>query len=280
MTNDKAREFFSAFHEGTLEPGLRASLERSLGGDAELRAEYAAFAQTIESLDALRHEAIEIPLYLGDRIARRIDPVLDAKRVPFWQTLFAPRQTAPRFGWALGVAGAFLVAAVGLRGLRVEGVESAGIVSGGGDGVRWSKGGEDVVARFDGASAHRVEVLAEGGEPQAYQLANGQPFELTLSNPNTVARRFKVTVGDDALATVAVPGRKTASRRAGSGTVGELASALADAYKVAVVVKGLAPETPVRWSFDSADARAAAEQSLGSHGSATMMSDRLLQIGG
>ena len=69
MTNDKAREFFSAYHEGTLEPGLCASLERRLEGDASLQAEYAAFAETVESLNSMRFESVEIPAYLGDRIA-------------------------------------------------------------------------------------------------------------------------------------------------------------------------------------------------------------------
>ncbi len=277
MTNDKAREFFSAFHEGTLEHGLRASLERKLEADGELQTEFAAFVATVDSLDALRHEAIEIPTYLSDRIASRLDPVLDAKKVPFWQTLLSPR---PSYGWAMGAAGAFLVAAVGLRGLRVAGTSEAGVVGSGGETVRWSLDGTAVLAAFAPGEDHKVAVAAEGGESQDYRLASGQPFELTLRNPNPAARRFRIAVGGDAFATVAVPGTRPAARHAGSGTLGELASALADAYRVPVVVKGLAPMTPVRWSFESGDARAAAEQGLDGHGSVAMMDGNVLQIGG
>ena len=279
MTTDKAREFFSAFQEGTLEPGLRASLERRLQADSGLRAEFEAFVSTVDSLDALRYEAIEIPAYLSDRIARRIDPVLDAKRVPFWQALFAPRAATPRYGWAMGVAGLLLVASVGLRGLRSSGTQTAGVVSTGGESVRWTVEGSNVVATFAPSSARGVGVQPEGGPAQEYRLTDGQPLELTLQNPNAAARRFHVNLGGGAMATVAVPGNRPTARHAGSGTVAELATALADAYRVPVVVKGAALETAVRWNFESADARAAAEQSLEGRGNATMTDGNVLQIG-
>ena len=59
----------------------------------------------------------------------------------------------------------------------------------------------------------------------------------------------------------------------------ELASALADAYRVAVVIKGVPMSTRVRWNFESADPRAAAEQSLEDRGNATMMDGNVLEIG-
>ena len=279
MTNDKARDYFSAFHEGTLEPGLRASLERRLTSDRGLQAEYAAFVGTVESLDALRNEAVAIPAYLSDRIALRLDPAIEAKAVPFWKTLFAPRGATPRYGWALGMAGAFLVAAVGLRGLRSEDVAQAGIIGAGGETVRWTQGTDGFVASFAGSVARQVAVVPEGGASQEYRLAVGQPFELGLSNPNKGARRFKLTVGEDPLAIVALPGSRPIARKPGTGTVTELASALADAYRVPVVVKGVPMTTRVRWNFESADPRAAAEQSLEGNGNATMMDGNVLQIG-
>ena len=282
MTQDKAREFFSAFHEGTLEGGLRASLERDLRADAALRAEYDAFVGTVDSLDALRYETVEIPAYLGDRIALRLEPAREAKAIPFWKTLFAPRASAvstSHYGWAMGLAGALLVAAVGLRGLKATDASTAGVVDAGTETVRWTQDGEAFLGRFAGSVARKVAVAPEGGVAQEYRLADRQPFELTLKNPNPGARRFKVSVGDDAFATVALPGVRAVVRKAGAGTVTELASALADAYRVPVVVKGVPARTPVRWSFESADARAAAEQGLDGHGNATMMDGNVLQIG-
>ena len=148
MTHDKAREFFSAYYEGTLEPGLRASLGRRLEADARLQAEYDAFVGTVTSLDALRHEAVAIPAYLSDRIALRLDPAFEAKAVPFWKTLFVPRAATPHYGWAMALAGTFLVAAVGLRGLRNDEVAQSGIVGVGGETIRWTQGADGFVARF------------------------------------------------------------------------------------------------------------------------------------
>ena len=53
MNHDKAREFFSAYYEGTLESGLRQQLEARFRADAHLKADYAAFVETIEALGEL-----------------------------------------------------------------------------------------------------------------------------------------------------------------------------------------------------------------------------------
>ncbi|MFQ3465005.1 hypothetical protein, partial [Escherichia coli] len=79
-----------------LEPGLAASLERRLRDDADLRAEYAAFVDTVGSLNALRREAIEIPSFLSARLADRLEPAIAARRAPWWQALAAPFAGGPR----------------------------------------------------------------------------------------------------------------------------------------------------------------------------------------
>ena len=279
MTPDKAREYFSAYREGALEPGLAASLERKLQGEPALREEYESFAQTLDSLDALRFEEIEVPFYLNDRISSRIDGALGAKPAPFWAGWFAPRGGAPRFGYALGLAAALLVASIGLRGMQSSGTSDASIAPLNNEPVRWSKSDDGVLAAFQGGAARKVVVAPEGGEPKDYAVAAHQPFELTLANANPSARRFKVTQDDELVATVAVPGARPTTRRAGSGTVSELASALADAYRIPVVVKGLVPGTTVAWKFDSVDARTAAEASLDGQGSAMLMAGSVLVIG-
>lgn len=282
MTNDKAREYFSAYHEGALEPGLRTSLERKLRSDAALQAEYDAFVGTLNSLDALRHEAIEVPFYLSDRIAARLDGALTTKPAPFWSAWFKPTPAGPGYGYALGLAGALLVAAFGLRGMQATGEAQEANMGPGSPfspvTVRWMASDEGLVAQFAGGPARSVTVAPEGGDATNYALAARQPFELTLNNPNSYARRFKVSQGSDLLATVAVPGARTAPRKSGSGTVSELASALADAYHIVVVVKGTPIGTTVAWKFDGVNARAAAEASLDGHGSASLMDGNVLQI--
>src|SRR5579862_7354737 len=73
MTHEKARDFFSAYHEGNLEPGILVSFEQKLNGDAALRAEYDRFATTLDQLSALRDTQIEPPVDLNERIAARLD---------------------------------------------------------------------------------------------------------------------------------------------------------------------------------------------------------------
>lgn len=279
MTNDKAREYFSAFQEGVLEPGLRASLERKLHEDASLQAEYEAFATTLESLSALRTERIEIPTYLDDRISARLEATRNVATAPFWAAWMTPFRATqgPRYVYALGLATALLVAAVGLRGMKSERALKADLISSGSEAVRWTAEGGDVVARIAGGGARRVTVTPEGGTTQDYEVATGQPLELTLRNPNPGSRRF--TLRDGETLTVAVPGLRPMALGAGSGTVSELASALADAYRVTVVVKGTPIGATVRWKFEGTDARLAAEHSLGGRGNASMMADNVLLIG-
>lgn len=280
MTNDKAREYFSAHHEGTLEPGLTASLERRLREDAGLQAEFAAFVETVGSLEALRAEAVPIPDFLGARIASRLDPALDVQPVSFWATLLQPFRAAPQMGWALGVAGVLLVAAVGLRGLRVEDARTANVLPGGGDAERWTESHGAVSVEVPGGKARTTVVTPEGGEAQVYAIAEGQRFDLTLENPNSTAHRFVVDSGDGTNDLVALPGTRPAGRHAGSGSLRDFAAALADAYRVPVVVRGLALDETVRWGFDGLDAQVAAERALSGKGHATLMPSNVLQLGG
>jgi len=283
MTHDKAREYFSAFHEGTLEPGLRSSLERKLSGELALRSEYDAFVATVAALDALRSEAIETPSYLSDRIASRIDSARVAP-APFWAAWFAPRpanaSSNPRFIWATGLAACLLLGAIGLRGMRSDDSVRASVVSGeGSESVKWDQDSNGVTAKFAGGSARKVTVTPAGGTVQLFSVAARQPLEITLSNPNAFSRRFTLKSDDNIVGTVSVPGSRASARHAGSGSLEELAAALSDAFRIAVVVKGETTGTTFRWNLAGPDARAAAEKSLGGQANAVMMDGNVLQIG-
>ena len=282
MTQDKAREYFSAYHEGSLEPGLRASLDRRLDEDPGLRADMSAFVETVVMLDAMRHASIASPTSLSDRIATRLENARETVIPrPFWASLFAPRPAAPQLAWGVGMAALLLVSAFGLRGMRTENAtQASALPTSLASVVTWTKNGSNVVANFESGPARQIAVQPEGGKPQSYALAAGQRFELALSNPNVSARRFKVTVGADLLATIAMPGSRLAPRRSGTGTVTEFASALAAAYGVPVVVKSMAIDSTLNWKLDGTDPRAAADAALDGHGSAVLTDGGVLQIGG
>lgn len=283
MTQDKAREYFSAFHEGTLEPGLRSSLERKLSGDLALRSEYDAFVATVAALDALRSEAIETPSYLSDRIASRIDTARVAP-APFWAAWFAPRpayaSSAPRFVWATGLAACLLLGAIGLRGMRSNDSAQASVVSvEGSESVAWTQDANGVTAKFAGGSARKVTVSPVGGSSEDFTVDARQPLDVTLQNSNTSSRRFTIKSDGSLFGTVVVPGSRTNVHRAGSGSLEELASALSDTFRIPVVVKGEAAGTTYRWNLEGTDARAAAEKSLSGQANAIMLDGNVLQIG-
>jgi len=283
MTQDKAREYFSAYHEGTLEPGLRSSLGRKLNGDVALSAEYDAFVATVTALDPLRSEVIETPSYLSDRIASRIDTARVAP-APFWTTWFAPRTAkvsyAPRLVWATGLAACLLVAAVGLKGMGVglRTQQATVIDSPVSDSVGWTLDADGVTVTFGGSSARKVTVSPAGGSPEVFDVQDKQPLEVSLKNSNRNSRRFSIKSGSNLFGVVVVPGTRTTVHRLGSGSLEELASALSDTYRIPVVVKGEDTGTTYRWNLEGTDARKAAGDSLSGQTKATMLDGNVLQI--
>src|SRR5579859_1468627 len=81
MNLGKARDYFSAYYEGSLDRGLKQSFEARLKEDAQLQAEYRAFERTMAGLGALGRIEIEPPADLHEKISARLDrAVWDQKR--------------------------------------------------------------------------------------------------------------------------------------------------------------------------------------------------------
>lgn len=90
MNSDKARDFFSAYYEQTLDAGLREAFERALASDDALKAEYEAFKRTIDGVVELQSEQIDVPLDLHETISRKLDrEIFEQKqsRKPFFLSL-------------------------------------------------------------------------------------------------------------------------------------------------------------------------------------------------
>src|SRR2546429_9984360 len=89
MNQEKAKEFFSNYYEGTLEPGLAQALEHAMSRDGGIRDDYHHFEQSYEELSSLKFETIEIPFDLNDKILANIDRhIYDNRRSqqPAWTT--------------------------------------------------------------------------------------------------------------------------------------------------------------------------------------------------
>src|SRR5437016_300995 len=118
MNLAKAKDYFSAYYEGSLDRGLQQSFEARLKEDAQLQAEYRAFERTMQDLGAMGKIEIEPPEDLHDKIAARLDYAL-------WEQ---KRQKAPLMGlswWkglvmGLAVAAGIVTAFIGVHSYRAD----------------------------------------------------------------------------------------------------------------------------------------------------------------
>lgn len=266
MNLDKAREFFSAYYDQTLEPGLRQQLESRMRADRSLAADYAAFSATMEALQSLPEEEIEIPLYLSDRIATRLEKE-EARRsqsnalLGMWLRRLA-------FG---GVAAVLLVGGfLSLKG--GTGAATASLLPGAiesktelTDQMVFEASGREVrlLYRAGGPRSVSVTAAASDRELQHFSL-NGNLLDSPLKNGNPGVALLKVTATNDGTAVVALPGRIRSTEKDGTGTLNEFAAALASNYGVPVVVRATDP-APITWSFDASSAREAATKALAGH---------------
>ena len=268
MNQDKAREFFSAYYEGTLERGLRQTLDQRLHADAQLLAEYRAFERTMEHLDQLKFEEIEVPAYLSDRIATRIEEVRASEKPRNPLTLWLPRIAV--CGLA---AAALLFAAVNLLPHQggSESVASFGPTSGPQPVVAWPSetvsveaAGHAATVHYQSATARSVRVLdGSGSDLEKFEVSAGQSLKTVLNNPNPEAALFEIRVsnsGPDEF--IAVPGAKSGTTTTQSGTISDFVKALATRYSVPVILNARDLGKTTSWNFDAPDAKSAAEKSL------------------
>jgi len=260
MTQDKAREFFSAYYEGTLEPGLRQAFEHRLTSDSTLQADYAAFAETMEELDLLPHEEIEIPMFLNDRIAQRLQPERDRKRnrVPVWTV------------WLRGLAfGSLATAALAFAFISVNhqggGTANASLGDpGAGDRVSFVTKGSDLVMDYHPSAEKTVVVSSgiSGKEMRRFTVNSSAPMQ-PLKNAQAGTALFQIQVlGQTGSTLVAVPGTQTHYVNSGDGSMSDFAVALADRFRTSVVVRVSDPTDHVAWKFDGTDVRRAADSAL------------------
>jgi len=263
MNQDKAREFFSAYYEDALEGGLKHSIELQLKTDATLQADYSAFVEAMTQLDGLKHEEIEIPSYLSDRIATRLEQVQDKPKFgfPAWTT------------WIRGLAfGSVAIAAItfavsslsGGGGPSIGGFGGAGTV----DQLVFKADGPNVVLNYqpNGAKTVIVSSPISGKEVQRFVL-DGQRLQSPIVNSLPNPAIFKVEVLNDKTSSLlVVPGSSTLKAKTGDGSIQDLAIALAGRYHVPVVIDAADVTHHVTWNFSTTDPQVAANQAVSSEG--------------
>jgi hypothetical protein len=264
MNQDKAREFFSALYEGNLEPGLRYSLETRLRNDPGLQADYSAFASTMDDLQTLPNEEIEVPIYLSDRIATRLEQEMARRSVgrPIWGSLIRGVIFA-------GLAGAALIGAV--LSMRSSGATSVAnpFPTAAQDQPSFSVNGSSVLLNFRPGASKTVVVSSAMTDREIQRFvvdgtSPAHPFENKLAGTAV----FDVQVlGDSPAYILALPGAvddggSTTGKPATVGTVRDLAAALAHRYRLPVVVHAADTSKRLSWNLEGLDPNRAAASAL------------------
>lgn len=269
MNNEKAREFFSQYYDGSLDGGLRQSLEQRMAADSVLASDYAAFSETMVELESMRFEEIEVPSYLSDRIATRLDAITEQK----------PRFSLFSFNFLRGSAIAGIAAAgmfivwqatttnsAGDRNLAIGSVTQFPAVNA--DQLKFDYKDGSVVMNFRPSTPKTIIVSSgtTGAEIQRFHL-NGELLSSPLKNDLAGTSLFDVQVeGEPDHATVAVPGTARTGSAQGTGNVKDYAAALADYYRVPVLLQAQNVQVPLSWNFTATDPRAEATETLGNLG--------------
>jgi len=282
MNSEKARDFFSAYYEGTLEPGLVLNLEQKFKADPHLRSDYDAFASAFADLNSLREEAIEVPIFLSDRIATRLEEARQQKRKKFsllnvrW-TRFAPYALA-----GLAIVGAGL--GIALRG---DGnIQTGGLLgsSHGGsvDGPSFKFDGSKVILEVQGNHSVSVSDGISGKVLRTVNAEDSSTVQPELTNNGASAQLFGVREDGGTTQMVAVPGKTAdASHPKGDGTLAQFAVALSNCYHVPVLLENVKLDTKMSWSFDGVNSEQSAIDNLKPlHLEADLRQDGMISING
>lgn len=247
MSPQKARDLFSAAVEGSLDPGLRASFDRTLAADPHLAAEFHAFEGLYQDLHALADQPIELPYGLADRISARIDH-------DRWE-----RQRArPVLGgaWlkslALGAAASVLILGA-IASLRGGGSTfTAGVSLDSAKKLPLELRSDESGLILHAAAVHGVVKVRNGetGDVIDQTAHQGGALERPLRYDGQEPILVVVEqVGQSDRLSVILPGGARLSRNQGEGTVLEAAKAAASYYRTPVLLNVADLQARVEWTL-------------------------------
>jgi hypothetical protein len=262
MNLNKARDFYSAYFEGTLDEGLRQAFERAMASDARITAEYRQFVRIMGELKEVQ-APVEVPANLHLKIRERVDAhIISVER---------KAQTANRFfAWrpiAYGALATLAIIGVVASFSSLPGMgrpATAGIVASVDEAPALTYRDGTVSLRFSAARENTVTVTgALDGRPIAKQTLVGQRLVCPLTNKGADAVVVSLSFARDySTLYVAVPGVKPDAATDGAGTVLDLAAAIASRYAVPVVVDAASPGVHVAWELEGVEALASVSDEL------------------
>lgn len=248
MNVNKAREYYSAYYEGTLEPGLKQAFERAMNESAQIQSEYRAFAKTVEAINGLQDEEIEIPFDLHERISARLDKDVWERKQKAGSSWFG------RWWQTMALGGVAVLAVVGslvtiFNPNRNFQQSQAGLVATAHAVPLVSLKGQELLIQADPTPGEKLTVRQEDGTSDlaSYDLGSTK-VRSPLHNSSTTPALFTISTSKTTVYVV-LPGTDSTEPSKGAGNTVQLAKALAAAYHVPVMLDSIRGAGEVRWTM-------------------------------
>lgn len=246
MSRERLSEHFSDLYEGSIDPGLSQQIKNRFDSDFDLKADFDQFAETMDLLDSMKDETIEVPQHLSSMIADRLEA--NAKK-PAFSFNFSLRNLG--FGALACVAIASAVFAI--KNQNTGSAIPAGVVSGSSgpavkrvennntlkDSVDIKMVNKNAVLMYDssGVKSIRVSNAEDQKLIKKYDL-DGNNLACPLDNSETNAAAFLIEVnGDSTKHVVVVPGTGRDYEAVGKGNLLTFIKLLATKYNQVIHVQ-------------------------------------------
>ncbi|MCC6403219.1 MAG: hypothetical protein IT207_04345 [Fimbriimonadaceae bacterium] len=239
----RARELYSQYREGSLDEHAREALERAFRESPAMSEDYRRFEEVLQAYEAQKDDPVPEPYLLHERIVSRLDKaVLDSKR-----------SQAPIFsGWRtamIGALGATAIVAAVLSINRGGTSSTAQIVPAPVQSqLTWAAEGKGVRI-FHTPGKGSLQVFADDAAIPAYEAPLGQSkIEIPLVNRDVRSHVYRIVTPEKTIH-IALPGTSSETPDSGSGSVEELAAAVAARFQSPVEVQYSELGEPAEWEF-------------------------------
>lgn len=260
MNAQKAREYFSSYYEGSLERGLRESLERKFKSDPDVKADYDSFVRTMKAIERMRESHPEPPVDLHETIMARLDrQIWETRRKPvhIWLGWWKP-------ALAGGLACLAIVATLNQIGRSSDTSQASIGPTANGNAVSPVRPIESMTAQINDSGGvtfeystgteRRVVVRSEDGRIRSDATVNASTLRYHLANEHAAAEVVSIEVDDTGtVALVALPGTSMERNGEGSGNLRDLIRASAGFFRTPIVLAASDASLPVTWNFSSQD---------------------------
>ncbi|MBX3096743.1 MAG: hypothetical protein KF812_07770 [Fimbriimonadaceae bacterium] len=255
MNSEQARDLFSSYLEGTLEPALRQQLERALEVNPALNQEFREFKAVCHALSESANEDISIPGHLNARISAVLDDSLAAKP--------ATNNVLQLFHWkplAIGAAAAIALVTAGVTLFSPNsGASVAGIIPSGNtivERAELSWANDQLTLRYQSPKEDKL-LLREGQDGEVWStVAIGTNLTTEkIQNPTDGPRLVELDVAsteNDRL--IVLPGPAATGPIVGSGSTIDLAKQIAARYQTPVEILRLdSPSAEIEWNLPESE---------------------------